>query len=187
MVLDDHHGDGRFAIWCAAAPGIQQTLVDADPKRFFVPPYVGHRGWLGVRLDRGLDWDELAGIAEDVFAEVAPRAPAVARFRGGDGGTDRLAARPAPAVVPPARLPSRPPCCRGGRRRRRVLRRAGQRLGDRPDRRQPVLSADQIPKAPAFSSPTSPPCRRTPGSRTAARSRTSATRRSRDRQSNVAG
>jgi hypothetical protein len=71
-VHDDHHGDGRFAIWCAAAPGMQATLVDADPERFFVPPYVGHRGWLGVRLDRGIDWDELAGIAEDAFAEVAP-------------------------------------------------------------------------------------------------------------------
>ena len=47
-------------------------LVDADPEKFFVPPYVGHRGWLGVRLDRGLDWDELAGIAEDAYAEVAP-------------------------------------------------------------------------------------------------------------------
>lgn len=44
-----------------------------DPERFFVPPYVGHRGWLGVRLDRGLHWDELAGIAEDAYAEVAPR------------------------------------------------------------------------------------------------------------------
>jgi hypothetical protein len=47
-------------------------LVDADPERFFVPAYVGHRGWLGVRLDRTLDWDELAGIAEDAYAEVAP-------------------------------------------------------------------------------------------------------------------
>jgi hypothetical protein len=72
MVLDDHHGDGRFAVWCAAADGVQQMLVDADPRRFFVPPYVGHRGWLGVRLDHGLDWDELAGIAEDAYAEVAP-------------------------------------------------------------------------------------------------------------------
>jgi hypothetical protein len=72
MVLDDHHGDGRFAVWCAAADGVQQMLVDADPGRFFVPPYVGHRGWLGVRLDHGLDWDELAGIAEDAYAEVAP-------------------------------------------------------------------------------------------------------------------
>jgi hypothetical protein len=72
MVLTDHHGDGRFAIWSAAAPGMQAMLVEADPERFFVPPYVGHRGWLGVRLDRGLDWDELAGIVEDAYAEVAP-------------------------------------------------------------------------------------------------------------------
>jgi hypothetical protein len=72
MVLTDHHGDGRFAIWCAAAEGMQQMLVEADPERFFVPPYVGHRGWLGVRLDRGLSRDELAGILEDAYAEVAP-------------------------------------------------------------------------------------------------------------------
>jgi hypothetical protein len=72
MVLDDLHGDGRFAIWCAAAEGMQQMLVEADPDRFFVPPYVGHRGWLGVRLDRELDWDELAGIVEDAYGEVAP-------------------------------------------------------------------------------------------------------------------
>jgi hypothetical protein len=73
MLLDDHHGDGRFAIWCAAPPGDQELLVDADSSKFFVPPYVGHRGWLGVRLDGGVDWDELAGIVEDAFAAVAPR------------------------------------------------------------------------------------------------------------------
>ena len=73
MVLTDHHGDGRFALWCAAPDGAQAMLTDADAERFFVPPYVGHRGWLGVRLDRGLDWDEIAGIAEDAYAEVAPR------------------------------------------------------------------------------------------------------------------
>ena len=72
MVLADHHGDGRFAMWCAAPDGVQSMLVEADPERFFVPPYLGHRGWLGVRLDRGLDWNELAGIAEDAYAEVAP-------------------------------------------------------------------------------------------------------------------
>jgi hypothetical protein len=72
MVLTDHHGDGRFAIWCAAADGMQAMLVEGDPVKFFVPPYVGHRGWLGVRLDRGLDWNELVGIAEDAYAEVAP-------------------------------------------------------------------------------------------------------------------
>ena len=72
MVLTDHHGDGRFAIWCAAPEGMQRVLVEADPERFFVPPYVGHRGWLGVRLDRGVGWNELAGICEDAYAEVAP-------------------------------------------------------------------------------------------------------------------
>jgi hypothetical protein len=83
MVLTDHHGDGRFAIWCPAPQGLQQMLVEADSERFFVPPYVGHRGWLGVRLDRGLDWDELAGIIEDAYAEVAPpRLVEEARRRG---------------------------------------------------------------------------------------------------------
>jgi hypothetical protein len=72
MVLDDHHGDGRFAIWCAAGEGMQAMLVEADPERFFVPPYVGHRGWLGFRLDRELDRDELAGLLEDAYVEVAP-------------------------------------------------------------------------------------------------------------------
>ncbi len=71
MVLANHHGDGRFAIWCAAPEGMQKMLVEADEERFFVPPYVGHRGWLGVRLDRALDWNELRGIAEDAYAEVA--------------------------------------------------------------------------------------------------------------------
>lgn len=72
MVLTNHHGDGRFAIWCAAPAGVQGMLVESDAEKFFVPPYVGHRGWLGVRLDRDLDWAELAGIAEDAYAEVAP-------------------------------------------------------------------------------------------------------------------
>ena len=72
MVLTNHHGDGRFAIWCAAPDGMQRMLVDADAERFFVPPYVGHRGWLGLRLDREIHWDELTGIVEDAYAEVAP-------------------------------------------------------------------------------------------------------------------
>ena len=77
MVLDDHHGDGIFGIWCAAPPGNQELLIGADPARFFRPPYVGHRGWLGVRLDGAgggaIDWDEIAGIVEDAFATVAPK------------------------------------------------------------------------------------------------------------------
>ena len=73
MYHDDHHGDGRLALWCAAAPGVQATLVDEEPDRFFVPPYVGHRGWIGVRLDRDLDWDEINGIVTDAYRAVAPK------------------------------------------------------------------------------------------------------------------
>ena len=90
MVLTNHHGDGRFALWCAAPAGLQAMLIDADPERFFVPPYVGHRGWLGVRLDRGVHWDEIAGIVEDAYAEVAPpRLVEAARAAGGAGGNTR--------------------------------------------------------------------------------------------------
>jgi hypothetical protein len=71
-LLDNHHGDGRFALWCAAGDGVQEMLVEADPERFFRPPYVGHRGWLGLRLDGEIHWDEIAGIVEDAYAEVAP-------------------------------------------------------------------------------------------------------------------
>jgi hypothetical protein len=71
-VWDSHHGDGRFALICAAPAQMQGVLVAADPERFYVPPYVGHRGWIGVRLDRDLDRDEIAGILEDAYAEVAP-------------------------------------------------------------------------------------------------------------------
>jgi hypothetical protein len=70
---DDHHGDGRFAIWCAAPPGAQELLVGADPDKFFRPPYVGHRGWLGVLLHGDVDWDEIAGIVEDAYASVAEK------------------------------------------------------------------------------------------------------------------
>ena len=72
-VWDSHHGDGRFALICAAPAGMQAALVEADPDRFYVPPYVGHRGWIGVHLNRGLDWNEIAGAIEDAYAEVAPK------------------------------------------------------------------------------------------------------------------
>lgn len=73
MYLDDHHGDGRLALWVAAPAGIQAEMVDLEPDRFFVPPYVGGRGWIGVRLDRSPDWAELARIVEDAFRTVATK------------------------------------------------------------------------------------------------------------------
>ena len=73
MYLDDHHGDGRLALWCAAPEGMQHALVSGDPDSYFVPPYVGHRGWVGVRLDRSLEWDEIAGAIEEAWTAVAPK------------------------------------------------------------------------------------------------------------------
>jgi hypothetical protein len=84
MFLNDHHGDGRLAIWCPAPPGVQGELVGLEPARFFVPPYVGHRGWLGVRLDVDVDWDEVAGIVEDAYRLVAPKR-LVAQLDAADG------------------------------------------------------------------------------------------------------
>src|ERR671939_832317 len=69
----DHHHDDRLAFWCAAPPGAQAALVAANPERFFVPPYVGRRGWLGVRLDVPVDWDEIAELVEDAYRAVAPK------------------------------------------------------------------------------------------------------------------
>ncbi len=71
MFHNDHHGDGILGLWCAAPPGAQQELVGEEPDRFYVPAYVGHRGWVGVRLDRGPDWTEVAEIIEDAYRTVA--------------------------------------------------------------------------------------------------------------------
>jgi hypothetical protein len=73
VTLSDHHHDDRVAFWCAAPPGDQEVLVAADPGRFFVPPYVGHRGWLGVYMDVPIDWDQVAEIVTDAYRVVAPR------------------------------------------------------------------------------------------------------------------
>jgi hypothetical protein len=73
----DHHHDDRVAVWCAAPEGAQDVLVGAEPHRYFVPPYVGHRGWIGVYLDVEVDWDAVALIVEDAYGCVAApdRAP----------------------------------------------------------------------------------------------------------------
>ena len=69
----NHHGAGRSAVWCKAGPGNQELMVHAEPKRFFVPPYVGPNGWVGVWLDGKVDWPELAGLLEDSYRLVAPK------------------------------------------------------------------------------------------------------------------
>ena len=73
MFADQHHDD-RIAFWCAAPEGAQEALVAADPEHFFRPPYVGHRGWLGVYLDvEGIDWAQLEEIVEDAYRRTAPK------------------------------------------------------------------------------------------------------------------
>ena len=73
VTSSNHHHDDRVAFWCAAPAGAQEALVASDPERFFRPPYVGHRGWLGVYLDvPGVGWGEIAEIVEDAYREVAP-------------------------------------------------------------------------------------------------------------------
>jgi hypothetical protein len=69
----DHHHDDRLSFWCAAPAGAQEALVASDPERFFVPPYVGGRGWLGVYLDVPADWDEIADLVADAYRMVAPK------------------------------------------------------------------------------------------------------------------
>jgi hypothetical protein len=70
---NNHHGDGRMAVWCKAAPDNQALMIRAAPERFFVPPYVGPSGWVGVWLDRKVDWRELAELLEDAYGMVAPK------------------------------------------------------------------------------------------------------------------
>ncbi len=65
--LDNHHGDGRLALWCMAPPGAQAMLVESEPDHYFVPPYVGHHGWVGVRLDRDNPWPQIAAVLEAAY------------------------------------------------------------------------------------------------------------------------
>ena len=69
----NHHGDGRVALWLRMPPGAQATLTDLDPNAYFVPPYVGHRGWLGVELNKGLSWTEIAARVKTAWEQVAPK------------------------------------------------------------------------------------------------------------------
>jgi hypothetical protein len=71
--LSDHHHDDRLGFWCAAPPGEQEALVQSHPDRFFRPPYVGGRGWIGVYLDIAQDWNEITELVEESFRLVAPK------------------------------------------------------------------------------------------------------------------
>jgi hypothetical protein len=89
----NHHGDGRVALWLPAPAGAQEQHVEAAADQFFVPPYVGVRGWVGVRLDRGLAWKRVAELVREAYLHVAPR-----RLHASVGV--------APAIAVPRKLPT---------------------------------------------------------------------------------
>ena len=68
-----HGMDSRPSLWCKAQTGFQQTIVEAEPEHFFVPPYVGHHGWIGIWLDVEPDWSFIADLIEDSYRLTAPK------------------------------------------------------------------------------------------------------------------
>jgi hypothetical protein len=73
VYVENHHGDGRIALWLKVPPGVQDAYVSAEPEHYFVPQYVGPKGWLGVRLDRGIAWPRVADLLRMAWEQVAPR------------------------------------------------------------------------------------------------------------------
>lgn len=89
----NHHGDGRVALWLRSPAGHQAYFSEADPQHFFVPPYVGPRGWLGMSLNTGLNWASVVAQVRDAYETVAP-----ASLCQSLGAT--------PTFEPPAEMPS---------------------------------------------------------------------------------
>ena len=73
VMFSNHHHDDRVGFHAAAPPGAQEDWIARDPTRFFFPPYVGGRGWIGVHLDVDTDWDDVADIIDDAYRAVAPK------------------------------------------------------------------------------------------------------------------
>jgi predicted DNA-binding protein (MmcQ/YjbR family) len=82
MTDNNHHQSGHVAVWVKAPAMVQEILIGSDSRRFFKPPYMGHKGWVGVRLDRKPDWEQLAAILKDGYEMSLPaRKPARAASR----------------------------------------------------------------------------------------------------------
>ena len=81
MTDNNHHDSGHLAVWVKAPAMVQEILVNSDPKRFFVPPYMGKKGWVGVRIDYKVKWDQTAAILKDGYLMSAPT-----KVRGKSGG-----------------------------------------------------------------------------------------------------
>ena len=123
---DQKHSGGRPGVWIKAAPGNQEFMVRDKPERFYVPPYVGPSGWVGIYLDAGVDWSEVALLVEEAWRLMAPKR-AVKAFDAG-----------APPPAPP----------RTASARTKVPRKATPRR-DTPPARRPSTSADEAARRPA--------------------------------------
>lgn len=73
VMFADRHHDDRVAFWCVAPPGAQEAMIASDPSKYFRPPYVGVRGWLGVYLDVEVDWEEVEGIVNEAYQAIAKK------------------------------------------------------------------------------------------------------------------
>jgi hypothetical protein len=72
--LNDHHGDGMIAVCCKVLPGDNAALIAAHPRKFYMPAYIGPRGWVALRLDiPGVDWNEVADLVRGSYRLVAPQ------------------------------------------------------------------------------------------------------------------
>lgn len=72
--MNDHHGDGIVGVALKAAPGEQEALEQADPERYYIPAYLGAKGWIGLRLDlRAVDWEEVGELVSEAYRLQAPR------------------------------------------------------------------------------------------------------------------
>lgn len=81
VIVDNHHGDGKVAIWAAAPEGAQGMLIDSEPAHFFRPAYVGHLGWVGVEIDKA-PWSSVASVLESAYQARAPKPKARRRSTG---------------------------------------------------------------------------------------------------------
>jgi predicted DNA-binding protein (MmcQ/YjbR family) len=111
----DGYGDGPV-LTCKAPPGSQTILVGADPKRFYVPPYVGHKGWVGMKLGKGVDWREVAELVKRSYRMTAPK---------------KLQASILEKLVEHPQAPSRKAGATKGRTRRKVARRGTKSVAKR--------------------------------------------------------
>lgn len=72
--LDNHHGDGKIGLWCKVLPRENERLIAASPRKFYMPAYVGPRGWVGLRLDRRtVDWAEVKELVVGSYLQIAPK------------------------------------------------------------------------------------------------------------------